>query len=111
MTRSALKPLIILKPVKVSSINDKKFPVSFCAFAEFAFNFLLIDEIMNPETGNKIKTKRVSSTLIYNIIEIDISTVSGSRTSASIDVKIEFSTSCTSEVMRAIISPFFFSEK
>ena len=27
------------------------------------------------------------------------------------EVKKEFSTSCTSEVIRAIISPFFFSEK
>ena len=43
---------MILKPVSVSSIKDRKLPVSFCAFNEFAFNFLLIDEIINPETGN-----------------------------------------------------------
>ena len=90
---SELKPFITLKPVSVSSINDKNVPVSCCALTEFAFNFLLIDEMINPETGSNIKTNSVNLTLIKSIIEIAITTVSGSLTIVSIEVKIETSTS------------------
>ncbi len=95
----------------VSSIKDRKLPVSFCALREFAFSFLLIDEIINPETGNKTNTNKVNFTLRINIITKEIRTVKGSLTIASKEVRKETSTSCTSMVILAIISPFFFSEK
>ena len=67
--------------------------------------------MIKPETGKRIKTNKVNSTLIKSMILIEITTVKGSLTKVSIDVKIEFSTSCTSAVMRAIMSPFLFSVK
>ncbi len=92
-------------------IKDKKLPVSCCANKEFAFNFFPTEEIIKPETGSNIKTNKVNFALIANM-EINVRTmVKGSRTTVSNEVKKETSTSCTSEVIRAIISPFFFSEK
>ncbi len=93
MIRSELNPLITLNPDNVSSIKDKNVPVSCCAFIDFAFSFLLIDEIIKPDTGNKINTNKVNFTLIKSIIEIAITTVKGSLTIVSIEVKIETSTS------------------
>ena len=90
---SALKPFITLNPVSVSSINDKKLPVSCCANNEFAFNFFPTAEIINPDTGNKMKTNKVSFALMANI---DISVrmiVKGSRTTVSNEVRKETSTS------------------
>ncbi len=80
---SALKPFIILRPPSVSSRKEIKLPVSSWAKADFALSFFEIDEIINPDTGNKINTNKVNFALIANIDAKVNTMVNGSLTKVS----------------------------
>jgi hypothetical protein len=81
------------------------------ALPEEAFHIgYAILEMTNPETGMKTKTNNVNFTLMANIAIIVKTMVIGSLTINSKMEKNEFCTSLTSPSIRAMISPFRFSE-
>ena len=78
--------------------------------SDFRFRDLPINEIKNPETGRNRNTNNVNFGLIANMAIIVKMIVSGSLTISSNIDKKECCISNTSDVMRAIVSPFLFSE-
>ena len=50
---------MIRKPLSVSSSVERKVPCSFCTLSDFRFKLLPIAEMINPETGIKMKTNTV----------------------------------------------------
>ena len=97
-------------PESDSSTNDSTSPNSRCTRSERDFKVLPTMEISQPAIGIKIRTNKVSLALIANI-KINAETmVIGSRISISRTDKKELCTSFTSEVIRARVSPFLFSE-
>ena len=108
---SALKLFMILSPPRVSSSLDRISPCSRCTRSDFFLSLFPMREIINPIIGINVRTNIASFALNRNIAASAKIIVSGSRTISSRMLKNECCTSCTSEVTRAMVSPFLFSVK
>ena len=108
---SALNALMIRNPPSVSSICETRLPHWFCAVTDLRLRLLPTLPIMYPAIGNSINTKMVSSQLIKSIVPRYTSIMIGFLVTISSELITEFSTSFTSPVIRAIISPLRSPEK
>ena len=108
---SAMKALMILRPPRVSSICDVVSPSFCCATSDFALSLRPIEPITQPSTGMTQIVKSVSSQLMYTKVPKYITMNIGFLMSMSREVTIEFSTSETSPVIRAMMSPLRSFEK
>ena len=109
--RSAIKAFIIRSPPKVSSNCDIISPHCACAATDWLFNFRLTTPIIQPASGRITITNNVSCQLTVNNVIKQTNNAMGLRISMSIELVMEFSTTVTSALIRAIISPFRSSEK
>ena len=108
---SAIKALMMRKPPSVSSNCDIVSLHFACASSDWRFSFLPTTPINQPIPGNTIIVKRVNCQLtVTNVTKYIIIRI-GLFINISKELVMEFSTSPTSPLIRAMISPFLSSEK
>ncbi len=108
---SAMKALIMRRPPNVSSswvIVSLHLP---CASSDWRFSFFPTFPITHPIPGTTNRVNRVSCQLVASKVPKYITIKIGFLMSMSSELVMEFSTSPTSPLMRAMISPFRSSEK
>ena len=108
---SALKALMMRKPLMVSSMFDMMVPSWFCCSSDTRFKYLPTRPMMNPAMGSRMNTNSVSCQLTKSIIARHTTIMMGFLNIMSSDIITEFSTSVTSPLIRAITSPLRSLEK
>lgn len=108
---SAINALITLKPPNVSSNWDIISPHCACAVEDCLFSFRLTTPIIQPVRGKIKITKSVICQLTENRVTKQTKRAIGLRISISMELVNEFSTTVTSALIRAMISPLRSSEK
>lgn len=108
---SAMNALIIRRPPRVSSSWAMMSPHCPCTADDWLFSFRLTAPIIQPASGATTMTNTVSCQLTVNRVKKHTMIAIGWRMSMSMELVIEFSTTCTSALIRAMISPFRSSEK
>ena len=108
---SALKALTMRRPPMVSSILLSSTPHWFWPSSETRFRRLPTLPMTQPAMGSSTSTNSVSCQLMTIIITRQAMIMMGFLNSMSSEVMMEFSTSVTSPLMRAITSPLRSLEK
>ena len=106
-----MKALIIRRPPKVSSNWDMMSPHCPWATTDWLFNLRLTDPITQPAKGRMTSTNNVSCQLTVNSVIKQTTKAIGLRINISSELVSEFSTTDTSALILAMISPLRSSEK
>ena len=99
------------KPPNVSSSCDIVSLHLLCASKDWRFSFRPTTPISQPIPGNTTIVKRVNCQLVMTSVAKYRIIIIGLFINISNELVMEFSTSPTSPLIRAIISPFLSSEK
>jgi len=108
---SAIKALIIRSPPKVSSSWDIVSLHLACASSDCLFNFLPTLPMIHPIPGTTNNVNKVSCQLVIINVPKYMTIRIGFLINISNELVIEFSTSPTSPLIRAMMSPLRSSEK
>ena len=108
---SAMNALMMRRPPSVSSSCDMMSPHCAWAADDWRFSLRLTTPMTHPARGSTTSTKSVIFQLMVNSVVKQTTRAIGLRMSMSMELVSEFSTTVTSALMRAMMSPLRSSEK